>query len=42
MRGVMNRTISAVLGGLCAIFAVSPGAIRNHRRGNLPPPQGGK
>jgi len=41
MMGAMNRTISAFLGGLCRVFAVSPGAIRNNRRGNLPPPQGG-
>jgi hypothetical protein len=41
MMYAVNRTISAFLGGLCRVFAVSPGSIRNNRRGNLPPPEGG-
>jgi hypothetical protein len=41
MMSAINRTISAFLGGLCRVFAVSPDAIRNNRRGNLPPPEGG-
>ncbi len=41
MMCTMNRVISAFVVGLCRVFAVSPGAIRNNRRGNLPPPEGG-
>jgi len=41
MMCALNRTVSAFLSGLCRVFAVSPGAIRKNRRGNLPPPEGG-
>jgi hypothetical protein len=35
------KRIAAFVAGLCRALAVTPQSIRNDRRGNLPPPEGG-
>jgi hypothetical protein len=37
----IERWFSRYLAWLCAIFAVTPETLRDGRRGNLPPPEGG-
>jgi hypothetical protein len=37
----IERWFVAWLARLCRLFDVTPESLRNGRRGNLPPPQGG-
>jgi len=37
----LERWLAGVLAKLCALFEVSPNGLRQGRRGNQPPPEGG-
>ncbi len=37
----ISKVLIGLLARLCQAFAVSPDSIRQGRRGNLPPPEGG-